>query len=348
MPGSSNNTPRKKGVQEEIDDLVNSVNKFSQEFESLRKLSSKIFKEREAAQGKVDKATASLVRSKTEYEKALDKFEEAEAGRVQAAVDIGMSLRFWSVGEQALSEPNPRTTGLTPKQTTVVEALKKSQYCIVDGFITDKPEAIALHEAVHELYSSGGMSAAKSGGGRSGTGLLYKGFRHDFIKWASDSDLQENPNLTPIYEYVKKLHSFLQPLVKELEDWGSRYIERGDAMIACFPGNGAHYKCHSDNPHNNSRLLTCILYLNPGWVSWHGGQLKLRTKNSTLKIKPKMNRLLIFCSKGNIHEVLPCQKERFAITVWIHDSKIKLKNKELSLLSKEPQPDKNTSSKPTE
>jgi len=192
------------------------------------------------------------------------------------------------------------------------------------------------------------MCAAKSGGGRSGTGLLYKGFRHDFIKWASDSDLQKNPHLKPIYEYVKKLHSFLQPLVKELEDWGSRYIERGDAMIACFPGNGAHYKTHSDNPHNNSRLLTCLLYLNPGWVSWHGGQLRLKTKDGTVKIKPKMNRLLIFYSKGNLHEVLPCQKERFAITVWIHDSKIKLQNKELSLMSKESQPAKDTSSTHTE
>jgi len=103
-------------------------------------------------------------------------------------------------------------------------------------------------------------------------------------------------------------------------------------MLACYPGNGAKYKCHSDNPHNNSRLLTCIFYLNPGWLWKHGGHLRMRTENISVRIKPILNRLLIFWSKGNMHEVLPCRKERFAITVWIHDSKIKLQQKEEGLI----------------
>jgi len=315
MPVIKSNAPRKMGVQEEINQLVDSVNKFSQEFDTLRRLSSKIFKEREAAEGKVEKATATLVKSRNEYQNALDKFEEAEAGRVQAAVDIGMSLRFWSVGEQALSEPSSQDVSLNPEQFAAAKALRKSPHCIVDGFLKDNSEVVSVHAAVQELYQAGGMTAAKSGGGRTGTGPVYKGYRDDFIYWASDSDLRANPVLKPVHGFIKKLHAFLLPLVKNLDELESRYLERGDAMLACYPGNGAGYKCHSDNPHNNSRLLTCIFYLNPGWISRYGGHLRMRTKDISVKIKPILNRLLIFWSKGNMHEVLPCQKERFAITV---------------------------------
>merc|ERR1719334_1720220 len=131
MSGSNNDAPQKIGVRGEIDDLVQSVNKLSQEFESLRRLSTKILKQRETAEGKVQEATASLKKSRTQYKGALDKFQEAEARRLEAAVDIGMSLRFWSVGDQSLSEPSSAILTLTPKQLTAVKALKNSRYCVV-------------------------------------------------------------------------------------------------------------------------------------------------------------------------------------------------------------------------
>jgi len=287
-------TPRKMGLQQEMNDLVKSVSKFSQEFESLKNRSKELFQERETAAENLEKAKATLATSQAEYQKALHKFDEAEAGRVKAAVDIGMSLRFWSVGDQALSEPSSDKVRLNIKQFIAKKALQNSPYCIVDEFLKNESEVDSIYAAVRKFYREGGMTPGKSGGGRSGTGAIYEGFRNDVIYWASDQQLCRNPVLAPVSGFIKKLHAFLQPIVQNLDNLRSRYLERGDAMLACYPGNGAKYKCHSDNPHNNSRLLTCIFYLNPGWLWKHGGHLRMRTENISVRVKPIFNRLLIF------------------------------------------------------
>jgi hypoxia-inducible factor (prolyl hydroxylase) len=41
-------------------------------------------------------------------------------------------------------------------------------------------------------------------------------------------------------------------------------LSRQRAMIANYPAAGARYARHIDNPNENGRKLTVILYLNPG------------------------------------------------------------------------------------
>ncbi|KAI3353740.1 hypothetical protein L3Q82_004973 [Scortum barcoo] len=104
------------------------------------------------------------------------------------------------------------------------------------------------------------------------------------------------------------------------------------AMVACYPGNGAGYVRHVDNPNGDGRCITCIYYLNKNWeVKKQGGLLQIypEGKNVVANIEPLFDRLLIFWSdRRNPHEVKPAYSTRYAITVWYFDAKERAEAKE--------------------
>jgi hypoxia-inducible factor (prolyl hydroxylase) len=84
-------------------------------------------------------------------------------------------------------------------------------------------------------------------------------------------------------------------------------------MITCYP-KSSFYTKHYDNAIGNGRKLTTILYLNDGWSSEDGGELKLYlnprsgedvgSKPPHSLIEPKLGRLLLFWSDRRCpHEV---------------------------------------------
>lgn len=107
---------------------------------------------------------------------------------------------------------------------------------------------------------------------------------------------------------------------------------RTKAMVACYPGNGAGYVRHVDNPNGDGRCITCIYYLNKNWdVKKQGGMLQIypEGKNVVANIEPLFDRLLIFWSdRRNPHEVKPAFATRYAITVWYFDAKERAEAKE--------------------
>lgn len=79
------------------------------------------------------------------------------------------------------------------------------------------------------------------------------------------------------------------------------------------------------------RVVTAILYLNPEgstpWIDGEGGSLRLHlgadmrdnkgvTAKNVVDIAPKGGRLVIFNSQTVLHEVLPTQRDRYAISVF--------------------------------
>lgn len=105
---------------------------------------------------------------------------------------------------------------------------------------------------------------------------------------------------------------------------------RLELQLACYPANQhARYHRHTDAnadscPTSKERKVTCILYCNPAWVEENAGCLRLTkadhekgTAGSTVDIEPLGGRLLCFLSGAMMHEVLPTQADRFAVTAWI-------------------------------
>ncbi|KAL3786880.1 hypothetical protein HJC23_013801 [Cyclotella cryptica] len=129
-----------------------------------------------------------------------------------------------------------------------------------------------------------------------------------------------------------------------------------NAKLAVSTAGGSRYPCHIDNPVGNDggdvRKLTCILYLNPGWVEGEGGEIRLFVKEDDgghverkdavkkVDLSPVGGRLLLFWSDEIPHEVLTTkssvlspqtiqesehdlsestysESDRYALTVWI-------------------------------
>ncbi|CAM9153679.1 unnamed protein product [Choristocarpus tenellus] len=89
-------------------------------------------------------------------------------------------------------------------------------------------------------------------------------------------------------------------------------LQRNAGFGGCFP-------YHYDNPGlPNKRALTCLLYLNPDWQEGDGGEMCLLPFLERERcIEPLHDRLVVFCSDRVLHRVLPCQTERYVVTVWL-------------------------------
>ncbi|KAJ6640196.1 Egl nine like 1 [Pseudolycoriella hygida] len=100
--------------------------------------------------------------------------------------------------------------------------------------------------------------------------------------------------------------------------------ERTKAMVACYPGSGAHYLMHVDNPNKDGRVITAIYYLNLNWETKRsGGILRIFPEQggTVADIEPKFDRIIFFWSdRRNPHEVQPAHRTRYAITVWYFDA----------------------------
>ncbi len=91
---------------------------------------------------------------------------------------------------------------------------------------------------------------------------------------------------------------------------------------------GAFYKKHVDAfTGNSNRILSVVLYLNPGWLPEDGGELVIYTDNIegvdnksnrdyTIKVTPSFGTLVTFLSEEFPHEVLKSKRDRYSIAGW--------------------------------
>uniref|UniRef100_A0A3P9HH57 hypoxia-inducible factor-proline dioxygenase n=1 Tax=Oryzias latipes TaxID=8090 RepID=A0A3P9HH57_ORYLA len=197
----------------------------------------------------------------------------------------------------------------------VVPALLTHGFYFVDGLLGEVAGAAVLDE-VKGMHGSGALHDGRLAG--SAPGVQRRTIRGDKTAWVSGSERG--------CEAIGFLLNLIDRLISVCAGrLGNKVIrERSQAMVACYPGNGAGYVKHVDNPNGDGRRLTCIYYLNKNWnVKEHGGVLRIFPdgKAYVADIKPLFDRLLVFWSdRRNPHEVQPSFSTRYAITVWYFDS----------------------------
>lgn len=165
--------------------------------------------------------------------------------------------------------------------------------------------------------------------------------RGDNLCWVTP-DVCKELGLRTIELYVHRLLLECDVMKDEL---GLTY--EYNMQFAIYPGQGEGYNRHRDsfprqmvpcNPNDGeaetSRQLTCLLYLNQEWMHEDGGQLRLFTEPgvtihgagegfnfwgvSGYDINPSFGRMVVFRSELVDHAVMPCYRERSALTFWIN------------------------------
>ncbi|XP_031583405.2 egl nine homolog 3 isoform X1 [Oreochromis aureus] len=196
----------------------------------------------------------------------------------------------------------------------IIPSMNSYGMCIIDNFLGSKTGDRVLQE-VQELHHSGKMQDGKlASRGLDNTRSIHG----DQIVWVEGNE--------PGCENIGYLLSRMDKLVTYANGKLGKHNIRGrhKAMVACYPGNGAGYVKHVDNPNCDGRCITCIYYLNKNWnAKEHGGILRIfpEGKSYVADIKPLFDRLLFFWSdRRNPHEVQPSYTTRYAITVWYFDS----------------------------
>lgn len=83
---------------------------------------------------------------------------------------------------------------------------------------------------------------------------------------------------------------------------------------------GDFYRKHVDAFRGESnRVLSVVVYLNKGWEPGQGGELQLfnpATQAELVKVVPSYGSIVLFLSEEFPHEVLPTQRDRYAVAGW--------------------------------
>lgn len=159
--------------------------------------------------------------------------------------------------------------------------------------------------------------------------------------FACEPDGQDYYTAPDLLMYMSTVISSLPPLLNDAihstrqQNSLNLSNQSFNAKLAVTSPGGSTYPLHVDNtlgitgsPQDDSRKLTCIIYLNPDYQQGDGGELRLLLLNGgCFDLDPRGGRMVIFWSDEIPHEVLPCKPEsedgqfdRYALTIWLPDN----------------------------
>lgn len=186
----------------------------------------------------------------------------------------------------------------------MADALVDKGYLVTPSFV---PQPLA-EGLLQEVLTSTSAEFKPAAIGRESQEQRNSFVRSDAIHW-----------LTGTSESQRQFLGLMQGLRDEL----NRRLFLGLFDYECHYAHyraGDFYKKHYDAfKGKTNRVLSTVLYLNPGWLAEDGGELLVYDREQTapfLKVTPLFGQMIIFLSERFPHEVLAAKRDRYSIAGW--------------------------------
>ncbi|KAL5273733.1 EGLN1 family protein [Megaselia abdita] len=151
---------------------------------------------------------------------------------------------------------------------TVISDMNTYGLSVIDDFL-GREKGLQILSEVHRMYSAGvftdGQVTSHSKEGRN-----LKAIRGDKIAWVKGSQ-DGYSNIGYLINQIDTVICRANKMNGNGQLGNYSIKERTKAMVACYPGSGAHYKMHVDNPNKDGRVITAIYYLNVDWDTKRSG-----------------------------------------------------------------------------
>ncbi|ORE02734.1 hypothetical protein BCV72DRAFT_44773 [Rhizopus microsporus var. microsporus] len=156
--------------------------------------------------------------------------------------------------------------------------------------------------------------------------------RGDSIIWLDPQGNVDNQASMEPPPYLEKVLAFLQgPLFHDISRMIRLIGQRLECQLSFYHSNGARYERHrdafpTDDPNDlYQRRVTVVVFLNPGWMSEDGGELKIygrkdkkgMPEGAERVIRPQLGRMVIMMSGAIDYEMMPSYKDHFMLTTWL-------------------------------
>ena len=187
----------------------------------------------------------------------------------------------------------------------VCTAIAEDRMAVEPDFVA-LPIVRALAMEARRRDAAGDFHAARVGRGRER--VERADVRGDRTAW-----LEECPSV-PV---EIALHAALGELRAALNDALFLGLFLFEGHYAIYPP-GAFYRPHRDRfRDDDTRVLSCVLYLNDAWTHADGGALRFHLDTGAARdVLPLGGTLVCFLADRFEHEVLPASRERLSVTGW--------------------------------
>lgn len=182
--------------------------------------------------------------------------------------------------------------------------LRTRDFAVRDGFLTPQQVA-ALVECAVVRRERGDFVAARVGAGPAPERRAE--IRGDSICWLSE----------PLYTAERELLESLEQVRLQLNRSAFLGLFESEWHYAWYPP-GAGYARHVDQPRGrDQRRVSLVLYLNPHWNSFDGGELRIYAANGChTDIEPMAGRVVAFLTERREHAVMPTRCGRLSLSGW--------------------------------